>query len=66
MHHGGTETLRMKRKRKPSVPQCLRGEEKTMKKKKKKGSLPLVAPKHRMVLAADVWLKETKKEGKKK
>ena len=26
-------------------------------KKRKKRALPLVAPRHRMVLAADVWLK---------
>ena len=46
-----------------SVPPCLRGEEKTM---KKKSSLPMAAPKHRMVVAADVWLKKAeRKEGKK-
>ncbi len=64
MHHGGKETPGMERKKESSAQACLRGEEEAM--KKKKDSLPLVAPKHRMVLAADVWLKETKKEGKKK
>ena len=47
-----------------SVPLRLCCEEKTM--KKKRHPLPLVAPKHRMIVAADVWLKRRKKEGKEK
>lgn len=33
---------------------------------KKKTSLPLAAPRHRMVLAADVWLKKAGKRSRKK
>ena len=58
----------MKRKKKhngsTSAPLRLCGEEETM--KKKTHPLPLAAPKHRMVVAADVWLKGPKKEAKEK
>ena len=53
--HRDTE-MEMKRKYINSVPPCLRGERNTM--KKRKASLPLAAPRHRMVVAADVWLKK--------
>ena len=66
MDHGVTETRAQGTRCRPSDPETsgsrdivspsLRGEEKGM--KKKRHPLPMVAPRHRMVVAADVWLKK--------